>query len=331
MHFSLSDAWLAQLPADFYDQLAHCLSLHGMVCTELFSRPDSALVGQLALLSTVDAAVVGELNTIQSQEQLVAALHQRPGQVYDLLVLGRLGLDTSLAEPVLRFVRQQMNISEVQMEALKAYCLELSDTFLASVEQHLAETDRSTAGRLGQHRLQLEEAFFSHSHSQAAGATLLPTVATVRFNEPQLQMIRLAVLLVHGLPAAAGQPFLQAVERLAALRPAALEPLMERLGSLPAGHQLPLTMPELVQLYQAMQVCGLVFVSDVLATLGLEEFMTGPPDTATPAADTAAPMSSRQAVGEMVSGFTEWVQANFAEEAAIQQARQQIADLTDLV
>ncbi|TGE27035.1 hypothetical protein [Hymenobacter metallicola] len=334
MNFTLSDTWLTQLPADIYDQLAHCLSLHGMVCAELFSRPDSALVQQLTLLTPINAATVADLNAILSQEQLLDALRQQPAHVYDLLLLGRLGLDTSLAEPVLRFVRQQMYVSEEQIEAIKGYCIDLSEAFLASVEQHLAETDRAVAGRLGQHRLQVEEVFFTHSRALEAVAEPLPSVASVRFNEPQLQMVRLAVLLVHSLPADSEVPFLQAVLQLPALQPEHLEATAERLGTLQAGEQLTLTMPELVQLYQAMQVCGLVFVSDVLASLGLEDFMSGPPE---PSGATAAdatgkgPMSSRQAVGEMVSGFTEWVQANFAEEPAIAQARQEIADLTDLV
>ncbi|TGE22027.1 hypothetical protein E5K00_17390 [Hymenobacter aquaticus] len=331
MNFTLSDAWLAQLPADFYDQLAHCLSLHGMVCAELFSRPDSALVQQLALLTPINAATVGELNAILSQEQLLAALHTQPGHVYDLLLLGRLGLDTSLAEPVLRFVRQQMFVSEEQIEAIKVYCTELSEAFLASVEQHLAETDRAVAGRLGQHRLQIEAAFYAHSATATAAAPEpLPPVATVRFNDPQLQMVRLAVLLVHSLPDDTEIPFVLAVRQIPALQPLQLEALSERLGALQAGEQLALSMPELVQIYQAMQVCGLVFVSDVLASLGLEDFMSGPAEEpATPEAK--APMSSRQAVGEMVSGFTEWVQANFAEEPEIERARQEIADLTDLL
>jgi hypothetical protein len=334
MNFSLSDSWLSQLPADIYDQLAHCLSLHGMVCAELFSRPDSALVQQLALLTPIGAASVAELNLVQSREELLAALHRHPARVYDLLLLGRLGLDTSLAEPVLRFVQQQMYVSGEQMALIKQYCVELSEAFLASVEQHLAETDRPTAGRLGQHRLQIEEAFFTHSESVGTLQEPLPTVATVKFNDPQLQMVRLAVLLVHSLPTDSELAFVQQVSQLPALQAEALEAMTGRLGELQAGVQLTLTMPELVLLYQAMQVCGLVFVSDVLATLGLEDFMSGPPEEtleSAPSASGTGPMSSRQAVGEMVSGFTEWVQTNFAEEPEIEQARQQIASLTDLM
>lgn len=330
MNFSLSDSWLSQLPTDIYEQLSHCLSLHGMVCAELFSRTDSTLVQQLALLTPLHAGSIAELNAIVSQEQLLEALRQDPGQVYDLLLLGRLGLDTSLAEPVLLFVRQQMFVSEEQMEAIKGYCVDLSEAFLGSVEQQVAETDRAVAGRLGQHRLQIEEAFFTHSRSLEPAAEVLPPVATVRFNEPQLQMVRLAVLLVYSLPPDAEQAFIQAVQQLPALQSGNLEAMSERLGALQASEQLALTMPELVLLYQAMQVCGLVFVSDVLATLGLEDFLAGPEE---PAGDATpkGPMSSRQAVGEMVSGFTEWVQTHFADDEGIAQARQEIADLTDLV
>ncbi|UOQ72364.1 hypothetical protein [Hymenobacter cellulosilyticus] len=334
MNFSLSDTWITNLPADIYQQLAHCLSLHGMVCAELFSRPESALVQQLMLLTPITAATVASLNTVQSQEELIEALRQEPGQVYDLLLLGRLGLDTSLAEPVLRFVRQQMYVSEEQLVAIKLYCVELSEAFLATVEQHLSETDRAVAGRLVEHRLQIEEAFYIHSESVGTEAEPLPSVANVRFNEPQLQMVRLAVLLVHSLPTDSEVEFVRAVTQIPALQAHNLEPMSERLGTLQAGEDFTLTMPELVQLYQAMQVCGLVFVSDVLVALGLEDFMSGPAEDNEPVAAEAparGPMSSRQAVGEMVSGFTEWVQANFAEEPEVAQARQEIAALTDLI
>ena len=91
------------------------------------------------------------------------------------------------------------------------------------------------------------------------------------------------------------------------LQAEALEPLIAHLGRVQAQEPLALTMPELVQLYQGMQVCGMVFVSDVMSRLGLEDaFPTLPDDER--AATEPAPASNRQAVGEMVSGFTHWVQ-----------------------
>jgi hypothetical protein len=309
------DDWLPAIPADFYDQLARSLSLHGMACAELLSRPTDELLA-LTSLSTLRVA---ELNTITSHEHLLRALRQEPRTLYDLLLLGRLTLDTSLAAPVLRYVQRQMGIDDAQLQELKVYCQELSGAFLGLLEQHLpAELS------LGLHRLRVEEVFSQYLTMQPAAA---PLAATVRFSEPQLQMMRLALLLVHSLPEAGDHPFLRAVAALPTLRPAALEPLIARLSLLEPTQELPLTMPELVQLYQAMQVCGLVFVSEVLEKVGSGNVCVPPAEAAILAG--APEPSGRQAVGEMVSGFTRWVQHTFPGEPALQQAQQQILALAD--
>ncbi|MCA8831589.1 hypothetical protein [Hymenobacter pini] len=316
----ISTSWLDTLPADFYDQLAHCLSLHGMAAAELLSHPGAA---QLATLANLSTRKVQQLNQIQTHQELLHTLRTEPLALYHLLLLGRLTLETSLAAPVLAFVQQQMQIDAAQLDALKVYCLELSGAFLTTLEEHI-EAPTGTAS-LGLHRLLLEEAF---AEMLATQPTSVPPAANLRLAEPQLQMLRLALLLVHSLPNTADHPFLRAVAQLPNLQPAALEPLIEHLGRVRAQEQLTLTMPELVQLYQGMQVCGMVFVSDVMSQIGLEDAF--PVLTETEAAATeAAPVSNRQAVGEMVSGFTHWVQHTFPDAPEILQARQEILALAD--
>ncbi|RYU84259.1 hypothetical protein [Hymenobacter persicinus] len=313
-------AWLHTLPTTFYDQLAHALSLHGMACAELLAHPQQELPQQVMGLTGLDAAQVAQLNTIGSHDQLVAALAENPRRLYDLLLVGGLVLDTSLAAPVLAYVRQQMFIDEAQLVTLKHYCLELSGTFLGALEQQLPAEPS-----IGLHRLQVEAAFARYVANNPPPA---PPVATIRFTDPQLQMMRLALLLVHSLPEAGEQPFMRAVAALEPLQPVALEPMIARLGQLQPAEALPLTMPELVQLYAAMQVCGMVFVSDVLGTLGLEQALPQP--TAEDAATSpAAPASSRQAVGEMVSSFTQWVQQTFPDAPEIAAARTRVLALAD--
>ena len=309
--------WLHTLPDTFYDQLAHALSLHGMAAAELLSRPHDALPRQITELTGLDAAWVAQLNTIGSHAQLVQALEAHPRQVYDLLLVGGLVLDTSLAVPVLAYVRQQMHIDNARLAQLKQYCLELSGTFLGALEQALPAAESP-----GLHRLRVEEVFARYV---AANPPPAPTVATVHFSEPQLQMMRLALLLVHSLPETEPRPFTRGVAAIEGLKPAALEPLIARLGELQATEPLALTMPELVQLYQAMQVCGMAFVSDVLGTLGLEAALPAP----TAADEAAAPGSRRQAVGEMVSSFTQWVQQTFPDAPEIVAARAQVLALAD--
>ena len=315
------DDWLQAIPADFYDQLARSLSLHGMACAELLSRPADDLLIRLTALTGLGTLRVAELNTIASHEQLLHTLQQEPRALYNLLLLGRLTLDTSLAAPVLRYVQQQMSIDATQLQELKRYCQELGGAFLTFLEQHLP-----AEAALSLHRLRVEEVFSQYVDAQPNPA---PLVATVRFSEAQLQMMRLALLLVHSLAEAGEHPFLQAVAALPSLRPAALEPMLTRLGQLEASEELSLTMPELVQLYQAMQVCGMVFVSEVLEKMGLGSIFPSVPPEEIAASEAATEPSGRQAVGEIVSGFTRWVQHTFPGEPALQQAQQQILALAD--
>ncbi|MET4108735.1 hypothetical protein [Hymenobacter sp. UYP22] len=315
-----SISWLDALPPDFYEQLAHCLSLHGMAAAELLSRPEAQQVADLAQLST---GKVQALNQIQTQADLLGQLAAEPLALYHLLLLGRLTLETSLAAPVLAYVQQQMRIEPPQLAKLKTYCLELSGAFLVTLEEHVPAPAGSAS--LSLHRLVVEEEFAQMLATQPAPA--LPA-ANLRLAEPQLQMLRLALLLVHSLPNTTDHPFLRAVALLPNLQPAALEPLIEHLGRVRAQEQLTLTMPELVQLYQGMQVCGMVFVSDVMSRIGLEDAFPVLSEEEITATE-AAPVSNRQAVGEMVSGFTHWVQHTFPDAPEIQQARQEIRELAD--
>ncbi|SNC75375.1 hypothetical protein SAMN06265337_2843 [Hymenobacter gelipurpurascens] len=326
MPSSASPSWLDTLPLDFYDQLAHCLSLHGMAAAELLSRPATALTQQLTDLTGLRSADVQRLNEIQNHEQLLAALRTEPLALYHLLLLGRLTLETSLATPVLAYVQQQMTISEEQLHTLNNYCLELSGAFLTTLEEHLPAP--AGAASLGLHRLRVEEIFAEYV---AQIPVPVPPAANLRLTEPQLQMLRLSLLLVHSLPQAADHPFMRAVGQFKNLQPEALEPLLEHLGRAHAQEQLTLTMPELIQLYQGMQVCGMVFVSDVMARIGLEELFPTLPADADAATTEAAPASHRQAVGEMVTGFTRWVQHTFPDSPEIAQAREEVLALADLL
>lgn len=323
LRMPVSSAWLDALPADFYDQLAHCLSLHGMAAAELLGRPASEFTDRLQQLTHLGIATVQRLNRIDSHAKLLEALHTEPLALYHHLLLGRLTLETSLAAPVLAYVQEQMHIDTEQLATLQTYCLELSGAFLTSLEEHVPAPAGTVS--LGLHRLQVEEVFAEYVAQLPAP---VPPVANLRLTEPQLQMLRLSLLLVHSLPQAADHPFMQAVAALENMQPAALEPLIEHLSRIRAQEQLQLTMPELVQLYQGVQVCGMVFVSDVMSRLGLEDLFPTL-STEETAATEAAPTSNRQAVGEMVSGFTRWVQHTFPDAPEIQLARQQVLALAD--
>ncbi|WP_019947636.1 hypothetical protein [Hymenobacter aerophilus] len=319
-----SNSWLDTLPADFYAQLTHTLNLHGMAALELLSRPATPNTSRMHQLSGLDVPMIQRLNGISSQAQLLAALRQEPLAVYHLLLLGGLTLETSLAAPVLAYVRQAMDITEEQLGQLLAYCRQLSEAFLGQLEEHVAAP--AGAASLGLHRLALEEAFAGFLTGQLAARP----VAELRPLPPQLHIMRLALLLAVSLPQDTDHPFAQAVRALPHLQPAALEPLIARLGHAQPHEPLPLTMPEVVQLYQALQVCGMVFVSDLMSHIGLEDAFPTLSDEERRASE-PAPASNREAVGSIVGGFTRWVQQHFPDHPEIAQARQQVLALADLL
>ncbi|WP_092742550.1 hypothetical protein [Hymenobacter psychrophilus] len=319
-----SDSWLDTLPVDFYDQLADTLNLHGMAALELLSRPATPATARLRQLITLDVATVQRLNTIENQPQLLTMLRQEPLALYDLLLLGRLVLETSQAAPVLAFVRQSMqDITAAQLNQVLAYCHQASAMVLGLLEEHVAAP--ADTASLGLHRLAVEEAFAEFLASQPA---IEQPVAHLRPLPPQLHIMRLALLLAVSLPQDTDHPFAQAVQALPHLQPGALEPLITRLGQAQAHEPLTLNMPEVVQLYQALQVCGMVFVSDLMSQIGLEDAFPTISDEERRATE-PAPASNREAVGSIVSGFTQWVQQNFPDNPEIAQARQQVLALAD--
>lgn len=321
----VSPAWLDALPPDFYVQLANTLDLHGMAALELLSRPATPDTARLQQLTGLNLTTVQRLNGIRSQPQLLAALRQEPLAVYHLLLLGGLTLETSLAAPVRAYVQPAMGISDAQLDQVLAYCQQLSDAFLGQMETHVPAPAGATS--LGLHRLGVEEAFAGLVAGPLAAAR---PVAQLRPMPTQLHIMRLALLLASTLPHETDHLFARAVQALPQLQAAALEPLLARLGQAQPAELLALNLPEVVQLYQALQVCGMVFVSDLLGQLGLEDAFPTLPDIERQAS-APAPASSREVAGLIVSGFTQWVQQNFPENPEIAQARQQVLALADLL
>jgi len=316
-------ASLQQLPADAYSRLAPCLSLLGMACTHLFSHSVGPMPQQVTTLTGLDAATVATLNAINSTPSLQDVLTERPLRLFDFVIVGRLCLESPLATPVLAFVQHQMQIDDTQLRTLQEYCEVLSAQLQQALEQHLAGPSGAAAlAPLHRRAQQLRTLFEQNAETLRPQ---LPAVVTLGFDEGRLQMLRLALLLVQELRhTKSSHPFLQALPRLTALSVSATEAMSVRLAAIHQGERLNLSLSELVLLYQAMHVCALAFVSDVLGTLGMEAAF---PTTET--VPNQANGSSRQAVASLVVGFTRWVEQEFGQEPAVQAARQEVAELAE--
>ncbi|OUJ75305.1 hypothetical protein [Hymenobacter crusticola] len=318
------EASLQQLPADAYSHLAPCMSLLGMACTHLFSHPTDVVAQHVTALTGLDAAAVQELNAIDSTPALQRLLIERPLRLFDFVVVGQLCLESPLATPVLAFVQHQMQIDEVQLRTLLEYCQALGQQLRQALEQHLVGPSGAAAlAPLHRRAQQLRTVFEQHADSLRPQ---LPAVVSLGFDDGHLQLLRLALLLVHELRhTQSSHPFLQALPRLTALPADEADALTTRLAAVQPTERLPLTLPELVLLYQAMHVCALAFVSDVLGTLGMEAAF---PTTQAPSAS-SSDGSSRQAVVTLIVGFTRWVEKEFGQEPAVQTARQEITELAE--
>ncbi|MBC6990758.1 hypothetical protein [Hymenobacter sp. BT491] len=319
---------LHNLPPDAYQRLSPCLSLLGMACTHLFSQSHGPVPEHVTALTGLNSSVVADLNAIDSTPVLQQLLLQRPLRLYDFVLVGQLSLRSPLEGPVLAFVQHQMQIDGTQLQTLLSYCLHLSEQLQHALEQHLAGPSGAAALAPLRRRQQQLQAVFTQF--EATLHPQLPPVVTLGFDEARLQMLRLALLLAETLPQSeTDHPFVQAVARLSSFRPEAVAALLARFGAVQPNERLGLSLPELTLLYQAMQVCGLVFVSDILSILGLENAF--PTDAKSPTTSAEPLGTSRQAVGALVAGFTNWVQREFGHEPQVQQARQEVAALTDLL
>ncbi|MBC6613098.1 hypothetical protein H8B15_19400 [Hymenobacter sp. BT507] len=322
------DHSLRPLPPTTYTQLAPALSALGMATQHFFQLPAAAQAQEaITALTRLDAPAVAQLAALASTAELEEMIATRPLRLYDYVLLGRAALGSPLSAAVRAYLRQHMQLADEELENLFAYCLQLSAELENALEQFLAGPSGAAAlAPLRRRQQQIQAILEQH---EASLRPALPPAATLGFDEGRLQLLRLALLLTQELrhtTAASAHPFLKALPSLTTLSDSALEAITTRLSAVAAGERLPLSLPELVLLYQVLHVCALAFVSDVLGTLGLED--------ALPLADhpvAATPGSSRQAVAALATGFIGWVDREFGQEPTVQQARQEIAALAELL
>ncbi|UOR05466.1 hypothetical protein MUN82_21385 [Hymenobacter aerilatus] len=321
------DHSLRPLPPATYTQLAPALSALGMATQHFFQLPTAAPAQEaITTLTRLDGTAVAQLAALASTPELEGLIATYPLRLYDYVLLGRAALGSPLGAAVRAYLRQQMQLSDEELERLFAYCLQLSAELENALEQFLAGPSGAAALAPLRRRQQQIQAVFAQYETSLLPA--LPPAATLGFDEGRLQLLRLALLLTQELrhTTAATHPFLQALPSLTALSDSAMEAITARLRVVEAGERLPLSLPELVLLYQVLHVCALAFVSDVLGTVGLED--------ALPLADhpvTPTPGSSRQAVAALATGFIGWVDREFGQEPIVQQARQEVAALAELL
>lgn len=321
-------ASLHNLPADAHAQLAPALSVLGMATTHLFDLSENPVTQSITALTGLDATNLSAFTLLDSTAALQQLLTTRSVRFYDYVLVGRATLSSPLAGPVRAYLRQQMQLTTEQLDPLYAYCLHLSAELENALEQFLAGPSGTAAlAPLRRRQQQIQQLFLRH---EASLVPRQPPVVTLGFDEGRLQMLRLSLLLVQEFRhSAAEHPFLRALSRFSGLAEPAVEALMTRLATVGPDERLGLSLAELALLYQAMHVCALASVSDVLGALGLEGAF--PVAAPAPAGHATPTGSSRQAVAALVTGFTNWVEQAFGEEPIVQTARREMADLTDLV
>jgi len=322
-----NDRSLQSLPPTTYAQLAPALSALG-IATQHFFQMRAAEAAQEAVthLTQLDATTLMPFLALASTAELQQLVATRPLRFYDYVLVGRAALASPIAAAVRAYLRQQMQLSDEELERVVAHCLQLSAELENALEQLLVgPSGRAALPPLRRRQQQIQAIFEQYENSLLPAP---PPAATLGFDEGRLQLLRLALLLTQELlHTTSPHPFLRALPSLTALSESGMATIMERLGAAAAGERLPLALPELVLLYQTMHVCALAFVSDVLGTLGLEG--------ALPLADSGlqggTSGSSRQAVAALATGFIGWIDREFGQEPTVQQARQEITALAELL
>ncbi|GAB3836250.1 hypothetical protein [Hymenobacter jeollabukensis] len=167
----------------------------------------------------------------------------------------------------------------------------------------------------------------------------------IRFREEQLHMLRLAVTLARVLPTISELPFAQAVAQLSGCTPAAIVSLNARLREADDTAPTQMSWHDVALLYQSTQVLAMALVSNVLDVLRWEEHLSEEPPAEAPAApaDTAADdpeaaltpaerfVRRQEIICMMITGFVECVQEHFADEPRLDELRQEMTDLADLL
>ncbi|MCC2548439.1 hypothetical protein LJY25_18475 [Hymenobacter sp. BT175] len=339
------DDFLQGLPDNFYATLAPGISLCGMGCLQLFARPQDAAAQEVTALTGLDTARVQHISALQSNEALGRMLVEEPEQLYDFLLVGQLCLESPLARPVMAFLQHQMQIPYEQVETVRDHAATISTSFMSSLKEHLEARGDQAAESLALRRLQLEGIFARHSadleaavQPTAAGASQpAAVVMQVSLNAPQLEMLRLAASLPALLPAVFEHPFAQALTQVASFGEENLEAVRAGLREMPVNTPVGLTMQQVLVLYQAVQVCGLVFVSDQFVEL-LAPLLTGDPNPGSSDIPAPSPEEAeatfrqlRDGVCAMAGGFAGLVSELFANDAQVAAARQEIEALADLL
>ncbi|KAA9338550.1 hypothetical protein F0P96_06875 [Hymenobacter busanensis] len=332
------------LPPDFYEKLAPCLNMCGMGCMQLFTRPNDPLPQEITALTGLDMAETRMISAINSNDTLSRQFMEEPGMLYMYLLVGRLALESPLAEPVLHYLKQSAGFNDQQLTGLHEHALNFGATMVELVGNYVASSDED-ASALELLRLQVEGAFARLTDTLTIVDVTQPEAAEpeenllldldaepvleIGFLEPQLQMLRLAVNLTKLLPLISDSAFAQALPALRGCPAPALDALADRLSEAEAEARIPLSLPELVVLYQATQVLAMALLSNVLDVLRWQEVMGD--------AERETPMSaedfsqSQEIICSMISGFVEFVQENFADEPVIAEVRAETVALADLL
>lgn len=182
----------------------------------------------------------------------------------------------------------------------------------------------------------------------------------VRFREEQLHMLRLAVILARMMPHYPELPFAQAAAQLSGCTPEAIASLTPRLQAATPAELTQLSWHDVALLYQCTQVLAMVLVSPLMDTLHLtgplhdepeddadeaaedvaasaalkEDEVTETPDEADdePALTREERVQRRQEIiCLMISGFVACIQENFADEPRLEELRQEVEALADLL
>ncbi|GAA4376613.1 hypothetical protein [Hymenobacter koreensis] len=330
-----------QFPPDFFERLAPCMNLCGMACMQLFTRPTDPLPMEVTALTGLDLMQTRLISAINSTEALERQFLEAPHLLYAYLLVGRLALESPLAQPIMRYLRQDVDFDEQQVEALHTHTLSFGAVLMEAVSKFMDQEEGDDPDLM---RLQVEGLFARLADTltvvdvmqelalQAAEPEEEP-VLDMGFLEAQLHMIRLSVSITKLLPLLTRHPFAQALPGLSACPAAALDDMSARLQAAAPEEPISFTLPDLLLLYQATQVLAMALVSNVLDILHWQKAMAEP-DAAedAPAPFTADDFSrSQEIICSMIAGFVEFVQENFEDEPGMNEAREEVVALADLL
>ena len=344
---------MAHVPPELYEALRPLLLLAGLANYMLLGHDEDPVPVALKQLLDYDFTAAKIVSDAQDTPSLARVMAANTLQLFDFTLIGRLVFESRLEAHLLNYIAQRTPPDEGFADP-RGYLVTHTEGLLENLGIYLTGDDDDLREELRLRRLQTESIFarlddtlrFFYLPGQSPEDLLAAAqdeedeaadaddpVAYLTFNEGQRLALATALRLPPMLTSLSETPFARALTGVRRLRDPALARLAARFSEADLDEQLGLTWSELLRLYQAVQVCALSTVADVLATGSLEDNMVASAEAEDKSPEEAAVFArtTRRLMLLVMQGFVNTIETNYPDNEDVLAAKAEISELAELL